>query len=275
MRIVLAGVLGLLISGCSSKKNADGLPPATEWGAGTPDPGAMVAMPGTKSANPHGPGAAGPHSGMGGEDPHAGVDMSQGMGGTAGADPHAGVDMGSANHPPVVMPEKTAPKTLEKLPDGRVALGPFSIMVPTEWTEQPISSSMRAAHFKLAAPAGKEAELIVFYFGDTGAGGIEDNIDRWLSQFVQPDGKATRDVAKIEKTKVAGQDATVVSASGRFVAQAMPGATDAVDKQDQSLLAAIVASPSGPYYFKLVGAKSTVDVHGARFRALLGSMKVR
>ena len=106
-------------------------------------------------------------------------------------------------------------------------------------------------------------------------GSVDDNLDRWLGQFTQPDGKKSRDVAKIEKTQLAGQDATVVSVAGHFEAQAMPGATDAVDKQDQALLAAIIASPSGPYYFKLVGAKATVDAQAAAFRAMLTSLKLR
>lgn len=170
------------------------------------------------------------------------------------------------------MPGKTEARSLEKLPDGRSALGPFSIAVPDKWTEKPVTSSMRAADLILP---GNDAELIVYYFGEGGAGSIDDNLDRWLGQFQQPDGKKSRDVAKIEKTKFADQDATFVAVSGRFVAAAMPGAGEAVDKTDQAMLAAIVNSPSGPYYFKLVGNKATVDAQGKAFRTMLGSMKLR
>jgi hypothetical protein len=172
-------------------------------------------------------------------------------------------------------PAATAARTLEKLPDGRLALGPFSLELPKDWTEKPITSQMRAAHFILSEKPGEEADLVVYYFGDTGAGTVDANLDRWLGQLQQPDGKPSKDVAKIEKTKLGGQAATIVSVTGRYVAQAMPGATEAVDKPDQMLLAAIVESPKGPYYFKLVGAKQTVDAHAARFRGLLGSLKVR
>ena len=190
--------------------------------------------------------------------------------------PHAGMGTGmSGGNPHVPAAEATAPKTLEKSADGRLAMGPFSLVAPADWTAKPVKSNMRAADFQLPAKPGAEAELIVYYFGTSGAGSIDDNLDRWLGQFQQPDGKKSRDVAKIEKTKFGGQDATFVSVSGRFVAEAMPGATEMVDKQDQSLLAAIVGSPSGPYYFKLVGAKSTVDANAAAFRAMLDSLKVR
>jgi len=194
----------------------------------------------------------------------------------APANPHTGMTMGGGSaNPHVATAETTAPTSLDKLPDGRLALGPFSLAAPNDWTVKPITSSMRAADFQLPAKDGADAELIVYYFGQSGAGSVDDNLDRWFGQFQQADGKKSRDVAKIEKTKFGGQDATYVSVSGRFVTQGMPGGGGPVDKTDQSLLAAIVGSPSGPYYFKLVGAKPTVDANAAAFRAMLGSLKVR
>jgi hypothetical protein len=188
----------------------------------------------------------------------------------APANPH-----GAMGAPHGAIPEQTPPKTLEPLPEGRVAMGPFSLAPPAGWTAKPITSSMRAADFVLPAKAGAEAELIVTYFGPNGAGSLDDNVNRWVGQFTQPDGKTSRDAAKTEKLTLAGQEATVISISGHYAAQAMPGGAAAVDKQDQALLAAIVASPSGPYYFKLVGAKSTIDANAAAFRAMLTSMKLR
>jgi hypothetical protein len=229
---------------CKKAVPAGDLPPAQDW---------QSAKPGAPGAPP----AASPHAGQ------------PGMSGQPG---HPAMSSGNP-HPPTSEP--TGPRTLDKLPDGRLALGPFSLAAPADWTIKPVTSKMRAADFVLPAKAGADAELIVYYFGPSGAGSVDDNLDRWLGQFQQPDGKKSRDAAKIEKTQFAGQDATFESVTGRFVAQAMPGATEAVDKQDQALLAAIVASPSGPYYFKLVGARSTVDTNAAAFRAMLGSLKVR
>jgi hypothetical protein len=190
--------------------------------------------------------------------------------GVAPPNPHAAAP---ADTPPAA--PKTPPKTLEKQADGTFTMGPFSLTVPAGWTTKPVTSNMRAADFQLPGKPGAEAELIVYYFGAKGAGSVDDNLDRWLKQFQQPDGKASRDVAKIEQTKFGGQSATFVSVTGRYVAAAMPGATESVDKPDQALLAAIVDSPSGPYYFKLVGAKATVDANAAAFRSMLDSLKVR
>ena len=233
----------LFASACKKEPVKGDLPPASDWSGGT----------GSAADNPHGdnPPAAPPVNPHG-DNPHAG----------AVANPHSGS-----------VPEQVAPRTLDKLPDGRLQLGPFTVAAPVDWTAKPISSSMRAADFVLPGKPGADAELIVYYFGADGAGSVEDNIARWLEQFEQPDGKPSRDVAKIEKTKFGGQDATFVSVTGRFVAQAMPG-TQAVDKADQALLAAIVGSPKGPYYFKLVGAKATVDANAKAFRSMLESLKV-
>jgi hypothetical protein len=78
-------VVALALVGCS-KKQQDGLPPATEWQAA--NSGAMApSVPG----NPSAPSAVVPQS----ADPHAGLGIppaSSGMS-AGGADPHAGMDM--------------------------------------------------------------------------------------------------------------------------------------------------------------------------------------
>jgi hypothetical protein len=237
-------------SACKKQPSQGDLPPATNWQA------ASGAKP-SETARPN------PHAGMAGDNPHAGM---------AGDNPHAGM---AGDNPHGSMPAQTQPHTLDKLPDGRLAMGPFSLAAPASWTMKPITSSMRAADFMVSDKPGAEAELVVTYFGPGGAGKIEDNIDRWIGQFEQADGKASRDAAKIEKTQFAGQDATFVTVAGRYVTGGMPGGSGPVDKPDQKLLAAIVDSPSGPYYFKLVGAKATVDAQAAAFRTMLGSLKIR
>ena len=167
-----------------------------------------------------------------------------------------------------------APRPLEKLADGRVALGPFSLTVPAGWTENPSTMSMRAAQFKLPAADGGEGEVIVYYFGQVGAGSVQANIDRWVGQFKQPDDKPSKDVAKIETAQYAGQEASVISVSGRLVASPMPGAPP-VDKPDQALVAVIVPSPQGPYYFRLVGSSKVVAAQEAKYRQMLSSLKLK
>jgi hypothetical protein len=168
---------------------------------------------------------------------------------------------------------QTPPRALEKLADGRTQLGPFTLQVPADWTEKPSASGMRAAQYQLPAPPGGEAEVVVYYFGERGAGDVQANVDRWVNQFKQPDDKPSKDVAKVEKAQLAGQESTLVSVSGRYVASAMPGGP-AQDKPDQSLLAAIVPSPKGPYYFRLIGSTAAVEAQTGSFRKMLESLKL-
>jgi hypothetical protein len=303
MRRLAVVVLALALAPAASckKDSSKGLPPASDWSASSAGPASPTAPASPQSGQSGGGGGAmaNPHAGMGGggamanphgDDPHAGMGGgggamanphgNMGGGGGAMANPHGGMGgtdpSGGASPQAGPMAQKTAPRTLEKLPDGRAALGPFSVAVPAGWTEKPITSSMRVAHFALpGAAAGAEAELIVYYFGEGGAGSVKDNFDRWLDQFQRPDGKPVKDAAKIEQTKYAGQEANVVSVSGRYVTTSMPGGGDPIDKADQALVGVIVGSPQGPYYFKLVGPKKTVDVQGPKLRALLASMKLR
>jgi hypothetical protein len=242
-RIVLAVAL---IAACK-KSNPQGLPPATDWGSGSGAPTAM-----TPTTPPNAPSAPGmPATGSGELPPdHPPVPGS--------SPPMPG------GHPPA-----EGNKTLTKLDGGRVAMGPYSFTVPPGWTEVPTTSNMRAAQFSI----GTDAELIIYYFGPEGAGSVDDNLDRWINQFTQPDGKASKDVAKIEKIKVLGKAATLVSVSGTFQGMQMPGGAAPTEKSDQSLLGAITDSSSGPYYWKLVGKKATVAANAGKFRALLGSLK--
>jgi hypothetical protein len=277
-------VVALLGSACK-KDTSSGLPPSKDWQAGEGEAPAKPSTPGMpQGANPHG-----------GADPHAGVPGAPPIGGGGGnSDPHAGVpgapplggggggDMAGGNNPhgggaavPNTMPQPTDPKTLEKTADGRLVLGPFTLVPPKEWSEKPITSSMRAAQFTWSEKSGEQAELVVYYFGEGGAGGVEANLERWLGQISQPDGKPSKDIAKIEKTKFAGQDSTIVSVGGRLTTQQMPGGPPPVDMPDAMLLAAIVNSPKGPYYFKATGSKKTVEANNAKFRAMLASMKLK
>ena len=243
----------------SCKKEQSGLPPAPDWqsgGSGGAATGPTNRQPGATAPNPHG--------GMdpsGPSNPHAGMDPS--MGGGAPPNPHG---MGGGD----VMPGKTAPKTLDKTADGRVVLGPFTLVPPKEWTEKAVTSSMRAADWEL----GDQTELVVYYFGNSGAGSIEANLDRWLGQVAQADGKPSKSVAKIESAKFADQEATIVTVSGHYKASSMMGGPD-VDIADATLVASIVNSPSGPYYFKLAGTKKTIEANTAKLRAMLTSMKIK
>ena len=251
--LLLCVSASLVAAACSKKKDEETSPsPAASGPESSEGDPRLAPSPGEDTedtaGDPHAglgdAGAANPHAGMGGDNPHAGMGM--GMGGPGKA------------------PEKTA--------DGRVVLGPVTLAVPKSWQEKTPSSSMRAATWAIPGKAG-EAELAVFYFGSGGAGGAQANLDRWLGQFEQADGSKSADKAKIEKKEIAGMPVTTVEVTGRYVASMTPGAQQKHDSPDFMMLAAIVETSGGPYYYKLVGPKDTVSEARKDFRGFIESQK--
>jgi hypothetical protein len=189
-------------------------------------------------------------------------------GGAAAGNPHGGTNV----PPPMAGGMGTPGKLPEKTSDGRVILGPVTAAVPKKWKEKPPKSNMRAAEWIIPGKAG-DAELAVFYFGAGGAGGAKANLDRWIGQFEQPDGSPSASKAKIEEKKVADMPVTFVEVAGRYVAAMTPGAQEKHDKADHMMLAAILETAEGPYYFKLVGPQATVTAARKDFRGFIESHK--
>lgn len=184
----------------------------------------------------------GAHPGAGTPDPHAGLDMRQAPGATHGL-PNA---------------------------SGMIDVGAIAFKVPAAWEVQPPKSSMRAAQLGAPGSAGP-AQLIVFFFGPQGAGSAQDNIDRWIGQFTNPDGSPVTD-AKRTSSKTSGLDVTKVEVAGQFASgMGAPGQPQTA-QAGQRLIAAIVNSAGGPYYFKFLGPSATVTENAAAFDALVASI---
>jgi hypothetical protein len=147
---------------------------------------------------------------------------------------------------------------------------------PEGWIAEAVTSPMRRAQYRLARAEGdaEDAECIVHYFGPGQGGMVEANVSRWLSQLAQPDGRATADVAKVEKRAVNGVTVTVVEASGTYAPGAMgPMQTAPEPKAGWALVGAIVETPSGPWFFKLTGPQKTAQKWRASFDALVASLQ--
>jgi hypothetical protein len=168
------------------------------------------------------------------------------------------VSCGGPQPAPHVEPVATPARTVERV---SLEAGPFTLAVPRSWTSKPIHSAMRVLDLDVAP----DTELRVYYFGPSGAGSIDNNLDRWASQFTQ-DGKPAE--RTIEHLVVAGQPATLLAIRGVLEDQVNPPVPD------RAMIGAIVDSPSGPYYFKLLGPTRTVDATDHEFRALLLGAKL-
>jgi hypothetical protein len=208
----------------------------------------------------------------GGGDPHAGIDMSGGD----GANPHAGMDMsggdGANPHAGMDMSGGAEKKPVEVDKDGRAVIGPLRLAIPKSWQNQP-AGGMRVAQWTIPGAKG-EAELVAYYFGQGGAGGVEDNLQRWYGQF-QPEGEAKQVTPKTETKTVAGMKVTMTEVEGRYVASMMPGSSEKNDEAGWMLLGAIAETPAGPYYFKLTGPKDTVGAVRKDFRGAIDTAQLK
>lgn len=156
------------------------------------------------------------------------------------------------------------------------AQGTLGFDAPKEWTAQPSTSSMRVAQYSLARAAGdsEDAELIVYYFGGSG-GSVDANLDRWLGQMEQPDGKSSKAAAKTTTMTSNGLTITVLDVAGRYVAETSPGSNTRLNKPGYRMKAAVIETAKGPYFVKLTGPAKTIERWDASFAGFLKSARVR
>jgi len=138
--------------------------------------------------------------------------------------------------------------------------GELHYKAPDGWVKEQTTSTMRVAQYKLPKIEGdaEDALLVVYYFGAAQGGAVQANIDRWISQMQQPDGSATKDKAKTETSTVNGLKVTSVDVSGTYTAEMAPGTPGQRNDANYRMRAAVVETPKGNYFLKLVGPAKTM-----------------
>ncbi len=153
--------------------------------------------------------------------------------------------------------------------------GAISMKAPGEWEVKKPRS--RIVRYEFAAPVAK-GDKIPGRVTIMGAGGsIEDNVERWMRQFIQTDGKTTKEHTKVTKKELAGGILHVVDITGTFMDK--PGGpftrTPAVKREGYRMLGAIIVTPkSGQYFVKLYGPKATIKSHAAAFQKMVEDAKL-
>ena len=184
----------------------------------------------------------------------------------------AGESVSNAGNAPATPPTvgSAAPAS-----DRQKVLGPFTLEVPAGWVEQTPRSRMRRAQFALPRESGdsEDGELTVFYFGMGQGGSTDANISRWIGQVGQPDGSSSRAKAKIRQSDVSGFRMTEVDVSGTLKASNMPGAPPRPERPGYRLLGAVLESPQGPWFFKVVGPEKTIGRWAESFRQFIASAR--
>jgi hypothetical protein len=178
-------------------------------------------------------------------------------------DPHAGMDMKQS-------PSDAAAVSGQPDASGMIDVGGISFKMPGEWQVQRPTSQMRRAQLGASGSAGP-AQLIVYFFGPQGAGSTDANIERWIGQFTNADGSPVSD-SKKTSSKVAGFEVTKLEVAGQYASGMAGGGQPDAPQAGQRLLAAIVNTTGGPYYFKFLGPSASVTENGAVFDALIASI---
>jgi hypothetical protein len=145
-------------------------------------------------------------------------------------------------------------------PANSNAAGELRFKAPDGWVKETTSSAMRVAQYKIPKAEGdpEDTTLVIYFFGAGQGGDVQANIDRWVSQMQQPDGGSSKDKAKTETTNVNGLPLTTVDVSGTYTAEMAPGAGGQRNAANYRMRSAVVETPKGRYFVKLVGPAKTI-----------------
>ena len=89
---------------------------------------------------------------------------------------------------------------------------------------------MRVAEFTLpkVGSDAEDAAVIVYFFGSSQGGTVQANLDRWMTQVTQPDGRASKDVAKTTSFSSVRTPTPVAVISKTAPSLAVPSATTSI-----------------------------------------------
>jgi hypothetical protein len=163
----------------------------------------------------------------------------------------------------------------EDKPDPGITLadGKMVLKTPKEWVRKQPRTKIVEHEFETPAVEGDKLPGRVTVMG--AGGSVEANIERWIGQFTQPDGKSTKDKAVTQKLKIAGQEVHYVDLSGDYKDQPGPF-TPAVMRENYRMLGAIVVNEKlGNYFIKLYGPKATVSANEKLFKDVINSLEVK
>jgi len=149
--------------------------------------------------------------------------------------------------------------------------------VPPGWIEEERTSSMRVAQYKLPRAEGdtENGSVVLYYFGPGQGGSTAANIERWVGQMKQADGGSSKAVAREDRFEVNGLKVATVDLAGTYVAETSPGSGTFENKPGYRLLAAVVETPNGPYFLKLIGPEKTVTRWNESFLGFVKSFEFK
>ena len=172
--------------------------------------------------------------------------------------------------------ESLAPQTSEPARGGMGALPPMAApgapsarptqvtgTAPANWEAQPLTP-MRQASFLVKGDDGATADISLVALAGT-AGGVLDNVNRWLSQLGQPAITAEQLANTAQHVGSAFGDVTVVDLAG------LPEGADAA--KDGRIVAGIASGEGKTYFFKMRGNAALVESQKDGFIRWIGTVR--
>jgi hypothetical protein len=152
--------------------------------------------------------------------------------------------------------------------------GKLALTAPANWTKKEPASRIVEAEFAVPPAKGDEAPGRLTAMG--AGGSVEDNINRWVGQFVGPGGSTPK--PQRDKTTVDGAQVEIVDLAGTY--KDSPGGPFAggktVMRDNYRMLGAIIQTKDrGNYFLKLYGPKATIDENAKGFQEMVKSLKVK
>ena len=157
-------------------------------------------------------------------------------------------------------------------PGKAIVLGNQAELTPPSGWKQKTPRS-RIIAYEFAAPAAKGDESDGRMTVMAAGGSIQQNIERWYGQFAQPDGKRTKDRARIEKKKIDGHEVHLVDIAGTYKDRPGPFAGEGVDRENYRMLAAIIVTDDANFYVKFYGPQGTVSEQREAFLEMLDGLQ--
>jgi len=140
--------------------------------------------------------------------------------------------------------------------------------MPASWKAE-AQRPMRLATYTVA----RDGECGIYYFGPGQGGSVEANLDRWIGQFLQADGKPSKAAAKVEKKTIHGLQVTTVDVSGSYTGMGGPTAQPGPAVPGYRMLGAIVEGPQGSIFIKFTGPARTIAANRMAFNRMLESLR--
>ena len=110
----------------------------------------------------------------------------------------------------------------------------------------------------------------MYFFGAGQGGGVEQNLERWKSQF-QQGGKPAP--AQIQRKAIHGISVTTIDTSGAYTGMGGPMNPDRTARPGYRMLGAILEGPGGNIFIKFAGPAKTVATNHAAFEEMLQSFQ--